>query len=168
MVTASEWKPPPSWSADTITVGFRTRAEALPGHRAHEALDLRLVVVIVHAGPDERVEAAGGQIQARGARLRVRDVDVHGTEPRAGRLRRLAGLQKGDDPASLRAQVVHGHTRHLRELAPPQRRERLDSRLDRVHTEIQRVADGDRESDLAGHVPLPVLDAAGILADHVG
>ena len=90
--------------------------------------------------------------------------------------RSRARVASGASPAFRKVTIPHRsaprsctrHARHLRKLAAQQRRERLDPRLDRVHAEIQRVADGDRQSDLAGDVPLPVLEAAGILADHVG
>src|SRR5712691_10426111 len=83
--------------------------------RAHEALDLGLVVVVVDAGANEGVEAARGQVELRGAGLGVGDVDVHGPETPARGLRLLAGLEKRHDPALLDAQVVGGQPRPLRQ-----------------------------------------------------
>src|SRR5262249_1063389 len=49
--------------------------------RVKEPLDLRLVVVVVDAGANERIEPALGQIEPGGACLRLRDVDVHAAKP---------------------------------------------------------------------------------------
>jgi len=53
------------------------------GRRAcpNEPLHLGFVVGVVHAGADERVDSARGQIESRQAGLM--DVDVHGAQPSA-------------------------------------------------------------------------------------
>src|SRR4029077_20436813 len=66
------------------------------------------------------------------------------------------------------AEVVDADPSLLRELAAEQRHERLHARLDGRETERQRVARGDTQPDLAGHVALPVLETPGIAADRVG
>src|ERR1700730_16380450 len=91
----------------------------------NEAPRLGLVVVVVHAGADERVQSARGQIECgRARRAGHVDVDVHRGEALARLARRFAVLQEGDDPALLHAEIVHADTRSLRELLAQQRTER--------------------------------------------
>src|SRR5881628_2437780 len=79
--------------------------ESLGRHCQNEALRLGLVVVVVHAGADERVDSARGQIDPRQAGLV--GVDVHGAQSVARLGRRFAVLEKGDDPALLHSAIVH-------------------------------------------------------------
>jgi hypothetical protein len=58
---------------------------------------------------------------------------------------------------------VHGDAGALRELAPQQRAEPLDPRLDRVDADTQGIPGGDAQSDLTGDVPLPVLEPARVV-----
>src|SRR2546425_4318622 len=90
--------------------------ESLVRHCPNEALHLGLVVVVVHAGADERVDSARGQIDPRQAGLV--GVDLHGAQPVARLGRRFAVLEKGDDPALLHSAIVHAHAGSLRELPP--------------------------------------------------
>src|ERR1700730_18431994 len=72
--------------------------ESLARHCANEALNLGLVVVGSHAGADERVQSARGQIAcARAKRAGHVDVHVHGGQPVARLARRFALLEEGDD-----------------------------------------------------------------------
>src|SRR5437867_8496523 len=98
--------------------------ERLARHCPNEALHLGLVVVIVHAGADERVDSARGQIEPRQPGLM--DVDVHGAQPVACLARRFAILEKGDDSAQLHSVIVDNQAGLLRELPPQQRTERFD------------------------------------------
>src|SRR5438105_2688283 len=68
---------------------------------AHETVDLGLVVVVVDAGANQRVESSSGQVEARGARLGVRDVDVHRAKAPTRRIGLFARLQERDDAALL-------------------------------------------------------------------
>src|SRR5438552_6834336 len=123
-------------------------SESLARHGPNEALHLGLVVVVVQAGADERVDSARGQIDPRQAGLV--GVDAHGAQPIARLARRLAVLEKGDDPALLHSSTVHAHAGSLRELPPQQRREPVDPRFDRLDPHTHRVAGGDAQADLAG------------------
>src|SRR5207249_3959503 len=88
--------------------------------------------------------------------------------PRHRKLRRLAVLEEGDDPAQLQSAIVHAHAGSLRELPPQQRRQRLDPGFDRVDAHPQRVTGGDAQADLAGHEALPVFEPARVVTDDVG
>src|SRR3989442_9176097 len=88
----------------------------LARHCPNEALHLGLVVVVVQAGADERVDSARGQIDPRQAGLV--GVDGHGAQPVARLARRFAVLEKGDDPALLYSAIVHAYAGSLRELPP--------------------------------------------------
>src|SRR3984893_12994778 len=73
-------------------------------HCPNEAFHLGLVVVVVRAGADERVQSARGQIECgRAWRAGHVDVDVQRGEALARLARRFAVLQEGDDPALLHA-----------------------------------------------------------------
>jgi hypothetical protein len=143
--------------------------ESLARHCPNEALHLGFAVVVVHAGADERVQAAGGQVERGHARRTGQvDVDVHRAQPLARLARRLAVLEKGDDPALLDAEIVHAHAEPLRELSPQQRTERFDPCLDRVDAYPECITGGDADADLAGDEPLPVFEPARIVAGEVG
>jgi hypothetical protein len=93
--------------------------ESLARHCPNEAFHLSLVVVIVHAGADERVQSARGQIErGRARRAGHVDVDAHSGEPLARLARRFALFEKGDDPTLLHADIVHADAGSLRELPP--------------------------------------------------
>jgi hypothetical protein len=113
---------------------FSTRLlSQLASHCPNEALHLGLVVVVVHAGADERVQSARGQIErGRARRAGHVNVDVHGGQPVARLARRFAVLEKADDPALLHAEIVHADAGSLREFLPQQRSNPFDPRFDRV------------------------------------
>lgn len=72
----------------------------------YEAFYLGLIVVVMHAGADERVEATRRQVETgRARRTRDVDIDVPCAQPGAGLIRRLAIFHKGDDAASLHAEI---------------------------------------------------------------
>src|SRR5262245_5426323 len=139
---------------------------SLPSNGADEALHLGLVIVVVHAGSDERVRAARGRIEPRQAGLV--DVDVKGTQPVARLGRRFAVLEKRDDPAQLHATIVDAQAGSLHELSTQQRPQCLDAGLDRVDAHSQRVTGGHAQADLARDESLPILEAARIVAYDVG
>ena len=77
-------------------------------------------------------------------------------------------LRNVDDPALLHPQVVDGHPWPPGQLVAQQRRQRLHTGLDGLGPEGHGVAHRHAQSDLAGHVPLPVLESAGVRAERVG
>src|SRR6266542_2909309 len=102
--------PPSRRSAVSAVVTMSTSGsyrESLARHCPNEALHLGLVVVVVHAGADERVDSAGGQINPRQAGLM--GIDVHRAQPFAPLAAAFAPLDKGHDPALLHSTVVHAH-----------------------------------------------------------
>jgi hypothetical protein len=85
----------------------------------YEAFYLGLIVVVMHAGADERVEAARRQVErGRARRTRDMDIDVPCAQPGAGLIRRLAIFHKGDDAASLHAEIRYGNRRCTSGSAP--------------------------------------------------
>jgi hypothetical protein len=78
----------------------------------HEAFYLGLIVVVMHAGAEERVEATRRPVErGRARRTRDVDIDVPCAQPGAGLIRRPAIFHKGDDAASLHAEIKYGNRR---------------------------------------------------------
>jgi len=77
------------------------------------------------------------------------DVEVHCAQPVARLARLFAVLEKGDDPALLRAEIVHAHAGSLGEPPPQQRTERFDPHLDRFDAYPLCITRGDGQADLA-------------------
>ena len=110
---------------------FGSYRDCLARHRLDEALNLGLVVLGSHAGADERVQSARGQIEfARARRAGHVDVRVHGGQPVAPLARRFALLEEGDDPALLQPEIVHDDTGLLCGPSPQHARLHLQERDD--------------------------------------
>src|SRR5262245_44622802 len=120
---------------------IRHRASA-SHHGAQESVDLGLVVVVVDAGAHEGVDAARGQIEARGARLRLRDFDAHAAQAITSCERLLAFFEERHDLALLDPEIVNRDARTLRQPFTEHRSEHLDARLDRLDPEGERIARG--------------------------